>query len=137
MHPIEPINGSEGRRFDMKTILKPKNVDAYIAAAPKEVQGKLKELRAVIRQAAPDADERISYGMPYYHFKGRLAYFAAFKKHIGLYVPTPVIEEHKSELKNYETAKATVRFPLDKRLPVVIIKKLVKARMKKNEARAN
>src|SRR2546423_1012456 len=109
----------------MNRMLKHKNVDAYIAAAPREVRAKLKELRAAIRKAAPDAEERISYGMPYYASKGRLAYFAAFKNHIGLYVPTPVIEEHKSELKGYETAKATVRFPLDKKLPVGLIKKLV------------
>ena len=119
----------------MKTMLRRKDVDAYIAIAPKEVRPKLKELRAVIRKAAPDAEERISYRMPYYSYKGRLAYFAAFKNHIGLYVPTPVVEEHKNELKNYEAAKATVRFPLDKKLPLGLIKKLVKARMKKNEAR--
>ncbi|HEY2931027.1 MAG TPA: DUF1801 domain-containing protein [Acidobacteriota bacterium] len=119
----------------MKKMLKPKSVDAYIAAAPKEVQRKLKELRATIRKTAPDAEERISYGMPYYGYKGRLAYFAAFKKHIGLYVPPPVIEEHKSELKDYETARATVRFPLDKKLPIALIRKLVRARMKKNEAK--
>ena len=113
----------------------PKNVDAYISAAPKEVQGKLKELRVAIREAAPTAVESISYGMPYYSYKGRLAYFSLAKAHIGLYVPTPVIEEHKNELADYETAKATVRLPLDKKLPVALIKKLVKARMKRNEAR--
>ena len=114
---------------------KPKDVDAYIEAAPKEVQGKLKELRAIVRKVAPKADEKISYGMPYYGYKGRLAYFAAFKNHIGLYIPTPVIEEHKSELKDYETAMATIRFPLDKKLPIDLIKKLVQARVKKNEAK--
>ena len=72
--------------------------------------------------------------MPYYGFKGRLAYFAAFKNHIGLYIPTPVVEEFKRELKAYETAKATVRFPIGKKLPVALIKKLIKARLKKNEA---
>ncbi len=113
---------------------KAKDVDEYIAKAPKEVRGKLKELRAIIKSAAPKAEERISYGMPYYAYKGRLAYFQLWKKHIGLYVPTPVIEEHESELKDYEAAKATVRFPLDKKLPVALIKKLVKARVKKNEA---
>ena len=118
----------------MKRMRKPQSVDAYIAAAPREVQSKLKELRAAIRKTAPNAAERISYGMPYYEYKGRLAYFAVFKKHIGLYVPTPVIEEHKSELQDYETARATVRFPLDKKLPVALIRKLVRARMKKNEA---
>ena len=114
--------------------VKAKDVDDYIAAAPKEVQGKLKELRAVIREAAPTAMERISYGIPYYGYKGRLAYFRLSKKHIGLYVPPPVIAEHKNELGDYETAKATVRFPLDKKLPVALIKKLVKARIRKNEA---
>ena len=119
----------------MKKTLKPKDVDAYIAAAPKEVRGKLNELRAVIRKTAPTAVERISYGMPYYEYKGRLAYFSIWKAHIGLYLPTPVIAEHERELEAYETTMATVRFPLDKRLPVALIRKLVRARMKKNEAR--
>lgn len=114
---------------------RPRTVDAYIAAAPKEVRSKLKELRAAIRKAAPAAEERISYRMPYYAYKGRLAYFAAFKKHIGLYVPTPVIAEHRSELKAYETSGATLRLPLDKKLPVALIRKLVQARMKKNAAK--
>ena len=118
----------------MKKIPKPKDVDAYIAAAPKEVQGKLKELRAVIRKTAPAAVERISYGMPYYDYKGRLAYFSLWKAHVGLYIPTPIIAEHKSELTAYETTSATVRFPLDKRLPIALIRKLIKARVKKNEA---
>ena len=118
-----------------ETIANPSNVDEYIAAAPRGVQGKLKELRSAIKGVAPDAEERISNGMPYYGYKGRLVYFAAFKQHIGLYIPTPVIEEHKAGLKDYETAKATIRFPLDKKLPLGLIKKLVKARMKKNEAR--
>lgn len=114
---------------------RPKTVDAYIASAPKEVRGKLKELRAAIRRAAPAAEERISYGMPYYAYQGRLAYFAAFKKHIGLYLPTPVVAEHRRDLKGYETSGATVRLPLDKKLPVSLIKKLVRARLKKNEAK--
>jgi uncharacterized protein YdhG (YjbR/CyaY superfamily) len=112
---------------------KPKDVDAYIAAAPREARAKLVQLRKIIKTTAPKAEESISYGMPYYGYNGRLAYFAAFKKHIGFYVPTPVIEEHKKELKNYETAKATVRFPIDRPLPVSLVKKLIKARMKKIE----
>jgi uncharacterized protein YdhG (YjbR/CyaY superfamily) len=114
---------------------KPNRVDAYIGAAPKEVQSKLRELRAIIRKTAPSAEERISYGMPYYNYKGRLAYFAYAKAHIGLYVPTPVIEEHQCELRDYETTLATVRFPLDKKLPVALIRKLVKARMRLNDAK--
>ena len=112
---------------------KPKDVDAFIAAAPKEVRGKLKELRTVIKKIAPDAVERISYGMPYYHYNGRLAYFNYWKAHIGLYLPTPTIEEHRSELKAYETSRATVRFPLGERLPITTIGKLIKARMQTNE----
>ena len=112
-----------------------KNVDTYIAKAPKEVQDKLKELREIILKTVPDAQERISYGMPYYDYKGRLAYFAAFKKHIGLYVPPPIIEEYKNELKDYKTATATVHFPIDKPLPITLIKKLIKARMIKNESK--
>src|SRR5947208_15951693 len=112
---------------------KPNDVDAYIKSTPNEAQGKLKQLRAAIRKAAPTAVERISYGMPYYHYKGRLAYFRLWKSHIGLYIPTPVVAEHKKELKQYEAAGATVRFHLDRRLPIALIKKLVRARMKKNE----
>ena len=71
---------------------KPKDVDAYIAAAPAGVRGKLKELRVTIRKAAPAAEESISYRMLYYGYKGRLAYYAAFKNNIGLYLTQPVIE---------------------------------------------
>jgi uncharacterized protein YdhG (YjbR/CyaY superfamily) len=115
---------------------RPKTVGEYIAAAPRSLRSKLRELRAAIRKSAPDANEKISYGMPYYGYKGRLAYFALSKNHIGLCVPPPVIAEHKRELKGYETAMATVRFPLDKKLPVGLIKKLVKARVIKNETKA-
>ncbi len=114
----------------------PKNVDTYISTAPKEIQSKLRELRIAIRQVAPTAIERISYGMPYYDYKGRLTYFAFAKSHIGLYIPPPVIEEHKSELKKYQTATSTIRFPLDKPLPITLIKKLIKAKMKKNDMKS-
>ena len=110
-----------------------RTVDEYIANAPEELQSKLKQLRKIIKDCAPDALEKISYGMPYYGYKGRLAYFAYAKNHIGLYITPPVIAEHKKELKEYKTATATIRFPLDKKLPLTLIKKLVKARVKKNE----
>ena len=115
----------------------PSDVDAYIARAPAEVQAKLNELRRAIRAAAPAATERMSYGMPYYDYKGRLVYFGLWKRHIALYVPTPVLREHARELAGYdhETTGATVRFPLDKKLPVALIKKLVKARARKNDER--
>ena len=113
---------------------KPKSVDSYIAAAPAEIRGKLKELRATIKKAVPDAVEKISYGMPYYAYKGRLAYFRHWKNHIGLYIPTPTLEQFAKELKPFVTAKATVQFPHEKKLPLALITKIVKARAKSNEA---
>jgi len=112
----------------------PKNVDDYIAAAPKEARAKLEEVRAAIRQVAPTAAESISYQMPYYDYKGRLAWFGLQKRHIGLYLRPPVIEEHKKELAGYETTKSAVHLPLDEKVPVSLVKKLVKARMKMNDA---
>ena len=117
----------------MKTMKKPKTVDAYIKSAPREVRAKLVQMRRIIKSVAPKAEEKISYGMPYYGHKGRLAYFRLSKAHIGLYIPTPVLQEHKSELKGYSISTATVRFPLNKKLPVALIKKLISARIKKNE----
>ncbi len=113
---------------------KPKTVDEYIAAAPREAQGKLKEVRAAIREAAPEARESISYRMPYYAYKGRLAWFGLHTSHIGLYLRPPVVEEHKSELAGYVTTKSAVHLPLDRKVPVALVKKLVKARVKKNDA---
>ncbi len=114
-----------------------KDVDDYILSAPAELQDRLREIRAIIKSLAPNAEEKLSYGMPYYGYKGRLAYFAIAKSHIGLYIPPPVIEDHKRELKNYVTATATVQFPLDEKLPVSIIKKLIKARVKINEQQSS
>lgn len=113
--------------------MKPKTVDEYIKNSPKEFQRKLIELRTVIKKAAPHAEEKISYGMPYYGFNGRLVYFRLSKNHIGLYIPPPVIQEFKKELKEYKTAMATIRFSLDKKLPLSLIGKLVRSRSKLNE----
>ena len=112
---------------------KPKGVDAYIASAPREVRGKLRDLRRALRAAAPGAAESISYGMPYYSCNGRLAYFRHWKDHIGLYIPTPVVKEHRSLLKAYQTSDATIRFPLTRKLPLALVRKLIRARVKKNE----
>jgi uncharacterized protein YdhG (YjbR/CyaY superfamily) len=109
------------------------NVGAYIAAAPKEIQPKLRKIRAAIREIAPNAAESISYGIPFYDYKGRLAWFGLQKTHIGLYIRPPVIAEHKRELSGYVTTKSAVQLPLDKEIPVSLIKKLVKARMKINQ----
>ncbi len=110
-----------------------KDVDAYIKAAPKEAQGKLAQLRKIIRSAAPKAEERISYSMPYYHYHGRLLYFAAQRNHIGFYILPPIVEQHRDELTGYETTKGTIRLPLDEPLPTALIRKLVKARVRHME----
>lgn len=112
-------------------------VDAYIAAAPREVQPMLRELRQAIKEAAPRAEEKISYRMPFYAYHGRLIYFAAHRKHVGMY---PVIGREKElyakELKPYLKEKATLQFPVGKPLPLALVKKVVRQRAKDNEAKA-
>ena len=96
----------------------------------------LKEIRATIKAAAPEAEEKISYQMPTFFLNGNLVHFAAFKKHIGFY-PTPTgIEKFKKELSVYEGAKGSVQFPLDKPMPYALITKIVKFRVKENLAKA-
>ena len=105
------------------------SIDEYIAQFPEEVQKKLKKLRAVIKAAAPYAEERISYQMPTFRLKGNLVHFAAYKNHIGFY-PTPGgIKPFEQELSAYEVSKGTVRFPIDKPLPMELISKIVKFRV--------
>ena len=111
------------------------SVDAYIASAPKELGGKLNALRLLIKQIVPDAQEKMSYGMPFYAYKGRVVYFALNKNHIGLYIPPPIIEQHTTELKNYGTTKSAVHLPLTGELPKSLITKLVTARVRWNESK--
>ncbi|HUK28819.1 MAG TPA: DUF1801 domain-containing protein [Candidatus Acidoferrales bacterium] len=112
------------------------NVDIYIRSAPKESRAKLRQLREIIKAAAPTAKESISYRMPYYNYYGALLWFAAFKNHIGFFVRPPIVQNFKMELKGYKTSKGTVQFPIDKPLPVTLIRKLIKARMTINKASA-
>ena len=110
----------------------PRSVDEYIAAAPEGVQPMLKELRETLRAAAPEADERISYGMPYYHLNGRLAYFQAHARHIGLYSFT--LEEARGVgLEGYISAKSTLRFPLNQPLPRASIRRLIQLRVRTHD----
>jgi uncharacterized protein YdhG (YjbR/CyaY superfamily) len=121
-----------------------KNVDAYIENAPNEVQPKLRKIRTAIREAAPDSVETISYGMPFYSFKGesgfhaRLCYFGLLKnkKRIAFYSRPVVIEEHMDEVQTYLTSKSALQFRLDKPVPVPLIKKLVKTGIRKHKAGA-
>ena len=114
-------------------MLKPLTVEQYIESCPKEHREKLTGLRNLIKETVPEADEKISYGMPYYDYKGRLVYFALSKKHIGLYFPPPIVELFSNELNKYETSKSAIRFPLNISLPVNLIRKLIETRRDLNE----
>ena len=108
------------------------SIDEYIATFPEATQKILQELRATIKSAAPEAEEKISYQMPAFALKGNLVYFAALKNHIGFY-PTPsVTRAFKHELSIYDGSKGTVRFPIDKPLPLKLITKIVKYRVAEN-----
>jgi uncharacterized protein YdhG (YjbR/CyaY superfamily) len=108
------------------------NINEYIATFPKDVQKILKEVRAVIKEAAPQAEEKISYQMPTFFLNGNLVHFAAFQNHIGFY-PTPSgIEAFKDELSKYEGAKGSVQFPIDKPMPLKLISRIVKYRVAEN-----
>jgi uncharacterized protein YdhG (YjbR/CyaY superfamily) len=111
-------------------------IDEYIAAFPAETQKFLEEMRAVIKKAAPDAEEKISYQMPTFFLKGNLVHFAMHKIHIGFY-PTPSgIQAFADELSGYESSKGAVQFPMDKPLPLKLIGKIVKFRVAENLKKA-
>ena len=112
------------------------NIDEYIAAFPKDIQEILESLRETIRKAAPEAEETMSYQMPAFKFHGMLVYFAMHKNHIGFY-PTPSgIEAFKKELAAYEGAKGSIKFPIEKTLPLGLITEIVKFRVKENLEKA-
>ena len=108
------------------------SIDEYIALFPEEIQKKLRELRETIKTSAPDAEERISYQIPTFALKGNLVHFAAYKKHIGFYPTSSAVRAFKHELSIYEGGKGTVRFPIDKPLPLKLISKIVKFRIAEN-----
>lgn len=115
----------------------PQTIDEYIARFPPEVQEILQKVRLTIRDAAPEAEETISYQMPAFTLKGRgLVYFGAHKKHIGFY-PTPTgMEEFKEELAIYGAGKGTAQFPFNKPIPYDLITRIVQFRAKENMAKA-
>lgn len=114
----------------------PTTIDEYIAGYPPDVQAILQQIRQTIREAAPDAEEAISYQLPTFRLHGNLVHFGAFKSHIGFY-PTPTgIEKFQKELSVYQGAKGSVRFPLDQPIPYALIKRIVKFRVQENRAQA-
>ena len=114
----------------------PKDIDEYIAGFPTEVQQVLQQVRATIRKAAPEAEEAIKYQIPTFTLNGNLVHFAAFTHHVGFY-PTPDgIESFKDELSAYERAKGSVQFPLDRPMPLDLISRIVKHRVRQNDEKA-
>ncbi len=113
----------------------PENVDAYISSFPSETQIKLQTLRSCIRKAAPKAEEIISYRMPAYRCHGVLVYFAGYKNHIGFYPTGSGVQEFKKELSVYKGAKGSVQFPINQSIPTALVTRIVKFRLKENEAK--
>jgi uncharacterized protein YdhG (YjbR/CyaY superfamily) len=115
---------------------KPSSVEEYLAALPDDARVTLEKLRERIRAAAPMATEGFSYAIPAFKHHGPLVSYAAFKDHCSFFPMSPkVIEAHAADLKGYDIAKGTIRFPIGKPLPATLVKKLVKARIAENEAR--
>jgi uncharacterized protein YdhG (YjbR/CyaY superfamily) len=114
----------------------PKDIDEYIAALSPEVQAILEQIRRTIHDAAPSAQEIISYRMPAFKLNGILVYFAAFKRHIGLYPPIAGDEKIEQAIAPYAGEKGNLRFPLDQPIPYDLIERIVKLRVKQNLAKA-
>lgn len=111
-----------------------KTIDEYIATFPKNVQVILEEVRHAIKEAAPEAEETISYQMPAFKQNGILVWFAAFKNHIGFFPKVTAIEVFKEKLSSYQTSKGTIQFPTDEPIPLDLVKEIVKFKVKENSA---
>ena len=107
-------------------------VDAYIQQYPEELQEKLREIRAIIRETAPQASEKISWRMPTFYDNGNLVHYALHKAHIGFYPGANGVENFKSELSDYKYSKGAIQFPLNKPLPRELIKRIVAFRVAEN-----
>ena len=114
---------------------KPTNIDEYIATCQPEVQPILQEIRQTIHASAHNAEETISYSMPAFRLNGILVYFAAFKKHIGLYPPISGDGSIAKAIAPYAGPKGNLQFPLDQPIPYKLIEKLVKLRAKQSTAK--
>jgi uncharacterized protein YdhG (YjbR/CyaY superfamily) len=114
------------------------DVDAYLAKVPEPAKTTLEKLRTTIRSTVPpETTEKLSYGIPSFHYKGGLVAYAAFKKHCSFFpMQASLIDEMQDELKAYRTAKGTLQFPLDRPLPATLVKRMVKARILENKQKA-
>ncbi len=120
-----------------KETVKPNTIDEYIQQFSSEIQEILITIREVIREAAPEAKEKISYQMPAFELNGILVYFAAQKKHIGFYPTASGIEAFKEKLSEYKGAKGSVQFPYNKPIPYDLIRSIVKYRVEENMSKSN
>ncbi len=121
----------------MKPVNSPANTDDYIASFPKEIQDVLVQVRQTIQQAAPEATEVISYGIPTFVLHGTLVHFAAFKNHIGFYALPSGTAAFQKQLSNYKTGRGSVQFPLNKPMPLDLITDIVKFRVAENKTKAS
>ena len=119
----------------MKKTEIPRNIDEYIAGCPENVRETLEEIRAIIRKAAPGAEEKISYHMPAFDLNGILVYFAAQTRHIGFYPTSSGVTAFQKELGSYKSSKGAIQFPLDQPLPLELIDRIVKFRVRENAER--
>jgi uncharacterized protein YdhG (YjbR/CyaY superfamily) len=112
-----------------------KDIPEYIATFPKDMQALLKQMRSTISKAAPKATEAIKYGMPAYIFHGNMVFFGGFKNHVSLF-PTPsAIAHFRKELAPYEISKGTIKFSADEKLPLTLISRITKFRVKEQAER--
>ncbi|MFN5415492.1 MAG: iron chaperone [Flavobacteriia bacterium] len=108
------------------------NVDAYIAHFDAPRQEILETIRVIIKKNAPEAEEKISYGMPAYKLNGALVYFAIYEKHLGLYPTGTSLAEFAEELKKFKTSKGAIQFQLKEEIPYDLIERIVQFRVKQN-----
>ena len=120
----------------MPNAAKPENIDEYISGFPEDTRIILEKMRATIRSAAPEAEETISYRMPAFKQNGILVFFAAWEKHIGFYPTATPIPAFKKELAPYKISKGAIQFPIDKPIPVDLVKRIVAFKVKENMAKA-
>ncbi len=111
------------------------NIDEYITMFPDEIQDKLQAIRRVIREAAPDATEKISYQIPTFYLNGNLVHFAGFKDHISFFPTGEGVEAFKDELKDYKISKGTIQIPLDQPLPLDLIRRITEHRVAMNKGK--
>ena len=130
---------SNNKQNDISVILTiMENVDAYISTFPEQIQVVLSQIRAIIKEKAPQAVESITYGMPAYKTNGKpLVYFAGYKKHIGFYATPTGHSEFKKELSKFKQGKGSVRFPIDKPIPFDLIGQIVEFRVYENMEKTN